>query len=150
MAKQTGIKISLTTFLEFVNASGMSKVNKVKTAIAQYEEYKQSRDYYKYLRDAITECIQKGEDPKNIRKVIEKVPNNRHQNYGVLIESFIKWHKKANPVFASVKCRLWEFQNLEILINPEINVRISNVPYAIKIWFKQDEITNNRITLINH
>ena len=53
--------VTLTTFVDFIAATGTARITRVRAAKAYYEQgYAPERDFYKQLRDRIENCFASG------------------------------------------------------------------------------------------
>src|SRR4051812_9795031 len=80
---RTMVTVSLTTFIDFVSATGTARLTKVRQARKQYEqEWEPTRDFYKPLRDRISRCAAQGWNADNLRKMLADVKDPKKlENY---------------------------------------------------------------------
>jgi hypothetical protein len=144
------IRISLTDFVDFVSKSGSPKITKVRQ-IKSRQDYHPSRDFYKYLRDAIKLYHEENHTDKNtyFRDVLNASPDakkktkftNLTKGYQRFLGTKSISHHESNNV-------IWTQGELEVNVNPELCLTIDNEKHLIKLYFKSDELTKLRIDVI--
>jgi hypothetical protein len=66
--------ITLTTFLDFVAATGTARVRRVRNAKEIYgQAYEPAHDFYKQLRERIEECFDGGWDSQALKRSLRNV-----------------------------------------------------------------------------
>ena len=85
--------ISMTTFVDFVLASGTPRLSVVRKAKAQYEgKYNPGTDFYRDLREAISIGHQQGSPASELDKLALNIENPRKIDlYLECIDSYKRW-----------------------------------------------------------
>ncbi|WP_129125930.1 hypothetical protein [Geomonas oryzae] len=143
-------KMSLTDFVDVVSKSGTPKATKVRSVINR-PKYSPATDFYKPLRDRITDTHQNNLPKASLYKLKQLLTDEKKiKNYPAAIEGYtawwgnktLKWFEPANDTF--------ERHGVSVSVNPELGLLINGVPYLIKLYFKADELTKNRIGIATH
>jgi len=143
----TEILISLTDFVDFVLKTGKPKLTKVKE-IKKRDKYNPARDYWKKLRDGIKLYHKNKKCREDLDQLLEGISNKKESNYTHAVESYkaflgrkeIKWFE---PPYAE-----WKSQSLLIRLNPELGLEINGKKYIIKLYFKDDPISQSKVDSI--
>lgn len=147
--------VSLTTFIDFVSATGTARLTRVRTAKAQYsQDWDPARDFYKLLRDRIHKCAAGGWSADRLKKLLADVTDPKKQeNYETCRAGIVKWagkgSKTVRPYPNSGKV-LWQSGTLQIRVNPELLVRDSSGRRIVKLYFKSDPLSQQKAHLILH
>lgn len=142
------IEISLTDFVEFVIKSGSPKLTIVKQ-IKNRTVYHPSKDYWKKLRDKIQETHSEAKDKDDLDKVIVDITDNsKLRNYKEAILAYKKFLGKKKIKWFNPPFKQWKNSELMIRLNPELGLIINNEKYVVKLYFKAEPITKNRIEII--
>jgi hypothetical protein len=137
------IKLGLTQFLNFANASNYSsKVSALRQIKKQAGSgYTPASDFYKGAREAIL-ASQGSKVPKIITNV------KKQDSYD---ENIVGWNKfVGRKVFLLklVRRKEWVYKDLTIVVNPEIALEIGGVTTFYKLWFKKDPVTKRNAEII--
>jgi hypothetical protein len=142
------IEISLTDFIDFVRKSGSPKLSKVKE-IKSREPYSPATDFYKQLREGITGYHEKNKKKSELDLVIVNLNDKRKvQNYSILIDGYKKFLGKKQIEWFDPPFHHWVINDLDIKINPELGLIFKNKKYIIKLYFKSEKLTKDRISQI--
>lgn len=142
--------VSLTTFIDFVVASGTSRITRVRRAKERYlHPYDPAADFYKRVRNGIVEYHKSG---AALETVLEEVTDKKKRKiYPDCIKGYrkwmgrrqFKWVQPAHPV-------LWESGKLMVRVNPELGLISGDDEYLIKLYFKADELSKSRVDTMLH
>jgi hypothetical protein len=144
-------EISLTEFVDFVIKSGTPKLTAVRHIKAMHaDEYHPMRDYWKTLRDGIVEMHEQGQPKSALDDVVRRVTAaNKRQNYPVLAQAYKKWlGRKSAEWFAPPRAD-WQHSALTVRVNPELGLTLDGKPHLVKLYFKDQKLTKERIALIS-
>src|ERR1700755_1981682 len=85
--------VSLTTFVDFVAASGTTRITRVRNAKTFYAQgYAPERDFYKPLRDRIERCFAAGWSASSLTHALKDVSDpKKTANYEECRTGFITW-----------------------------------------------------------
>ena len=145
--------VSLTTFIDFVAATGTARLTKVRTAKRQYsEEWDPARDFYKPLRDRIQRCAADGWDAANLRKLLADVSDPKKQaNYEACRAGIVKWARSGDKTlrpFPTSGKTAWRSGALEIRVNPELFVQAGGHKRVVKLYFKSDPLSQQKAHVV--
>lgn len=90
-------KISLTTFIDFVNKSGPPRLTCVRQAKKQYEAPDGFQDYWRLLREQIVRVHKENLNLDELDEVLLHVKKaDRKRNYSICIANYKKnfWEKR--------------------------------------------------------
>ena len=145
-------EISMTTFVDFVLASGTQRLTVVKKAKGEYEhDYSPARDFYKALRESIIDLHQQGKPVAGLGSVLNTLKDKRKiDSYAACISSYKGWcGRKRMDWLEGIKAH-WAHGDLIVRVNPELCLRVNDVPYAIKLYFKSDKPSKSRLETMFH
>jgi len=137
--------VSLTTFVDFVCRAGTPKA----TVVRQWkrrQDYNVARDYYKVLRDAIVDHHRKG----TAMPMPSTTPKNKRENYRIITRGHRKWVGRKALRWFNPATDVWTSGQLNVNINPELGLRINGVPHLVKLYFKADKLSKNRVDIVTH
>jgi len=143
-------KMSLTDFVDVVSKSGTPKATKVRSVINR-AKYSPATDFYKPLRDCIVDTHLNDLHKASLYKLNHKLTDEKKmKNYPAAIEGYtawwgnktLKWFEPVNDTF--------ERHGVSVSVNPELGLLINEVPHLIKLYFKADALTKNRIDIATH
>jgi hypothetical protein len=141
-------KISLTDFVDIVSSSGIQKVNKV-LEIKNREDYHPAFDYYKGMREHIIE-VHKNNLPKiQIKQGVSKANHqNKVANYSEIAEAYHSWWGKKDLSWFEPVTGTFERHGVSVSVNPELGLEINGTKHLVKLYFKSDKLTKNRVDMI--
>lgn len=146
--KKSGIEISLTDFVDFVCKTGSTKLTHVRT-IKQRGEYSPATDFYKPLREGIKEIHQCNGSKKELNKILLSLTDpNKIKNYPGAIDGYKKFWGRKDLNFFEPPHRQWEYGKLGIRINPELGLEFNDKFYIVKLYFKSDTLSKNKVEQI--
>ena len=149
------IHISMTTFVDFVVASGTSKLAEVMKAKVRYQTgYDPATDFYTPLREWIltmthlnmigTETL----DP--MRAIFVNLNTRKAHAYQECIAGFTQWWRGKNIVWNKALRSEWTRGHLAIRITPELGVSIRGKPHIITLYFKKAKPSEKRLQVLVH
>lgn len=135
--------------MDFVVSSGAPKLTKVREVKAR-GDYHPAFDFWKTLRDAIGEYHSLGiTDKKYFDRILESVTEeNRKAVYPALIANYKSFLGRKSIQSIPVKKATWQYSQLEVRANPELYLTINNQRHLIKLYFKSEALSKNRIASI--
>lgn len=139
--------ISLTTFVDFVAATGSSKARIVRVARQQQEEYDPRFDFYRQLRRGIREFhFSKQVDKHLLDGIYEDLENERkRKNYAARIASYKTFlGRKVISSFPVARSE-WRHAGLTVRVNPELGLLINGNSGVVKLYFKAKELSSDRV-----
>lgn len=146
--KKASINISLTDFVDFVCKAGSSKLTKVKQ-LKNRGEYSPATDFYRILRDGIIEIHQKRWDPKELKNILVALTDAKKKaNYSTAIDGYKRFWGKKTLIYFTPPSQQWNVGDVNVRINPELGLRIGGKSYVVKLYFKSDKISKDKIDQI--
>lgn len=131
------MKVSVSSFVGFVAASGTDRVTKVAEAKKPYDP---RTDYYKRLRGLVTEALL----TENIRLLdqVPDVPPQKQRAYEACIRGLRLWMKKNDfSVIAPGASSIWTSGDLEVAVNPELLIQVGPDRLQVKLYMKVNKLT---------
>lgn len=139
-------RVSLTTFIDFVNSSGTPKYTRVQEARKQHEEgYRPSHDYWKLLRDRIVDLHRSALPKKTLDSVSNLAHESRRARYREYVRSYKKFLGRKTVAWFSPCMGLWGFEDFKVRVNPELGLVIGDVPFLIKLYFKSPRLAKRKV-----
>lgn len=148
--------ISLTEFIDFMVATGTSRLTKVRQAKCR-EPYDPRTDYWKPLRDGIVAF----HNPANTKgkaqyfnELVAAAHPSKVNAYAEVSDNYKKFLGRKTITKLTVERSTWTHGNLTVRINPEIFLNIDGSRKLIKLYFKQDPLSKAKtdaiLTLMSH
>ncbi|HUV85521.1 MAG TPA: hypothetical protein VMX79_00230 [bacterium] len=150
MAKEEPVEISMTTFINYVISSGTAKITKVRDAKKQYgQKYDPRADFWKGLRDRIEGMHKNGEPKSVLDSFLDTLSDAKKKElYDNNVQGYKRWLGRKKVLWIGPKRGTWAQGGLRIRVNPEIGVNVNGNDHIIKLWFKAEQLSKNRIDLI--
>jgi hypothetical protein len=144
--------VSMTTFLDFTTATGSARVSQLRRAKKGYaQDYSPARDYYKFLREAIEETFEEGWSSKSLKSLLSELPDSRKaEAFEECRKGLTKWVGNKQIICLPRKRVTWSSGSLTVRINPELRLSIAEQPHAIKLYFKGEKISKQRVDVALH
>jgi hypothetical protein len=143
--------ISLTDFVDFVAASGIPKMTKVRE-IKHRPPYERPFDYWRILRQGIEDFhIQKHKDKKKyFDDLLEAMKNGaKCEGYRPLVANYKGYlGKKSFVVVPRTRHMSWKRGELTVRVNPELRVNVNEKPHLIKLYFKSLPLSSSKVQII--
>jgi hypothetical protein len=140
------IDISMTTFVDFVAASGPTRLTVVRNAKKAYGRgYDPRTDYWRPLRKGIAEAFAQGYDSDVLAEAMSAVTDEKKiANYRACAAGLDRW--AGNRTFSPLsRCKeSWTSGDLQLGVNPELCGSIDGTPHAIKLYFKAAPLSKAR------
>ena len=144
-------EVSLTEFVDFVIKSGTPRLTQVRMIRRRHEEgYDPSRDFYRKLRDGIVELHQEGQPKSSLDALAKGIPDrNKRNTYPVLVRAYKKFLGKKQTAWYEPYKTHWEYGKLRVRVNPELGLSINGDDHLIKLYFKDQKLTKDRVAVIS-
>lgn len=143
-------RISLTDFVDIVSSGGTPKANKV-SQIKNRLPYNPAFDFYKPLRDRIIEVHNIGETKEYLKSLMPLISDRKKLTaYPAVIDGYLSWWGKKKFSWFNPPNDLFSFHGIDVSVNPELGLYINGDPYLIKLYFKAERLTKNRVDVIHH
>lgn len=143
-------EISLTRFVDFVSKSGTPKLTVVRTTRKQIDEgYGPEKDFYKGVREAIIAMHRNGASIQRVAGILPGLTDKKKiTHYPALVEGYTTWRDRKGAQWFEPPHTQWKSGGLSVRVNPELGLTIKGTPHLIKLYFKTDQLTKNRIDII--
>jgi hypothetical protein len=146
------MRVSLTSFLDYIAASGTTRLVRVRDAKNQYEQgYAPERDFYGPLRKRIVQTFEEGWNSARLDELLAEVDDpKKQQHYAACRKGIRKWagvSGKKSYEWAEPKRAIWKTGDLEVNVSPELWVAVDSEPEIVKLYFKADPLSQQRVTL---
>lgn len=145
-------KVSLTQYLNFTSAvSTSARINAVKR-IKYSSAYSPATDYWKPVRDTIKKYHQDGLEVDYLRSVLKKnYPDDKIRNYTRVINKYSSFIKNKDIEYFDAGSSYFKIsEDLTILTNPELGLKIDGKRYFLKNWYKvpskKNSVTKKQIS----
>jgi hypothetical protein len=143
-------RISLTDFVDIVSKSGTPKANKIREVKGR-PAYDPTTDYYKQCRDWIISTHAGGHPRTHLHDLFSTLTNpKKDKHFNALMDGYKKWWGKTALDWFIPPSSLYSAHGVEVSVNPELGLMISGKPHLIKLYFKAEGITKNRIETVTH
>lgn len=144
--------ISMTTFVDFVLASGTKRLTCVRRAKKDYKQkYDPARDFYRLLRDTIINMHEELKAPEILDELIRTQNNPRKiLPYKECIDAYKQWCKRKQIEWIGKYNVVWTNSKLTVRVNPELGIRINGTPHVIKLYFKGEQPSKRRLETMFH
>lgn len=111
-------------------------------------KYEPQQDYYLQLRTRLISLLRKNIPLNELENIIGNISERKTGNYTTLIEniqSFLngKRYKWVEPIKNEI-----DYSGLTIKVNPEIGLELDGTMYYIKMYFKQKEISIQKVSIL--
>jgi hypothetical protein len=139
------MRITFTTFIDFVLATPGNRVGVVREARRQYGGgYRPFVDPYGSLRDGIVQAMREGRPPSVLKKL--EPPEDMKESWTECIDGLSKFVGRRKMMWRPCPKRIeWTSSGLSVSVNPELYVVIGGDPHLIKLYFKKDKMSKVRI-----
>lgn len=142
------ITISLTDFVDFAIKSGSPKLTKVRQ-LKSRPPYKPAHDFWRPLREEIVELHRLGRSKGDLDTFLSRLTDQKKRgNYARCVKGYKKFLGRRQVQWFDPPSSDWRPEGLRIKINPEIGLQIAGDPHVIKLYFKKEKLSKNRVEII--
>lgn len=141
--------VSLTDFVIFILKSGTPRLTHVK-ALINRPPYKPATDYYKTLREAVTQFHQAGStDWLILEQAADRhVAGREGSKAPARIEAYRRFLGRKSVTWFEPPRTEWIFEELTVRLNPELGLVINGTPNVIKLYWKEERLSKRQIEMI--
>lgn len=145
-------EISLTTFVDFVLASGTQRLTCVKKAKVDYRrDYDPARDFYRLLRDAIVAMHEEAKPKEVLDGLLGTLTDHKKTlAYRECVVAYKQWCGRKQFEWVGKCTTNWTDASLTVRVNPELGLRINGTLYGIKLYFKGENPSKRRLETMFH
>lgn len=143
--------ISLTDFVDFVIKSGTPKLTKVRE-IKNRGDYDPAWDFWKQLREGIQNFHRAGgKDKTALNDILDTAKKNPKKigRYSAAIKGYKKFLGQKNVRWFDPPSGDWSYDRLSVKVNPELGLKIDGTRYLVKLYFKDEAPTKNRLEIVS-
>ena len=148
MSVVTPIRITLTTFVDFLTASPRARHGVIKRSIRFLDDDADfaAKAYYLSLRHGVVAMF-KSDDPSHLQRAVQTAHPGRKPNYLACQTGIMRWFRgrRRRIEWTGVDPRTWTHGGLEVRVTPELGLRIDGERYVIKLVFKDEEYDQTRV-----
>lgn len=140
--------IPFASFIDFVLTSGTGKLTQVK----QLKQGQNERvtDFYRPLREAIVDMHVTGLDTAVLDGLVETLIDPREKRiFPKLVEGYKKFLRQGKMTWFEPPLRDYPLGPLSVRVNPEVGLLIDGRPHAIKLYFRGDPLSPQRVMVSN-
>ena len=142
--------ISLTDFVDFVAASGVPKMTKVRE-IKYRPDYERMFDYWRILREGIVGFhAQEAKDKaKYFDDLLGEMTNGaKREGYRPLVANYKGYIGRKRFVSIPVpRHMVWKRGELIVRVNPELRLNVNENPQLIKLYFKGVPLSKSKVAI---
>lgn len=143
-------QISLTDFVDVVSRSGTPKANKV-TLIKNRLPYNPAFDFYKAIREHIVSTHKLSNPKSKLANIMGVLTDPKKTTvYPDIVAGYNKWWGKKKLAWFDPPTGLFSKHDIDVSINPELGLDINGKKHLVKLYFKADKLTKNRVDIITH
>ena len=144
------IDVSLTDFVDFSIKAGTPKLTKVR-ALRERGDYHPATDYWKPLRERIPEAHEAGVfDIKQLVSFAKNYPDAKKvERYQAAVAGYRKFLGKKSAGWFSPPKAVWSPSRLRVRINPEIGLVLGERRLVLKLYFKTDKLSQQRVDVLS-
>jgi len=140
----------MTDFVDFVSSMGSPKATKVKQ-LKNRPEYHPSIDFYKPLRDGITNIHIQNRERDSLNQILNSLADKKKfSNYSELIAGYSKWWGRKEILWIGTNSDLFSFNGVDISVNPELGVTVNGQEYLIKLYMKNEPLNTYRVRVLTY
>jgi hypothetical protein len=141
--------ISLTDFVDFVTRTGNPRLTKVRQVRGR-GAYHPAFDFWRGLRQAIVSFHKKGgKDLAILDRAVKTATDPRKRAlFPVAVENYKRFIEKKRIQWFDPPKESWQVGGLVVRINPELGLRFDGQSYVIKLNFREEELTKQKIEVI--
>lgn len=140
--------VPFSNFIDFVLASGVNKITQVRHLKQGRDDL--SSDFYRPLLEAIVDMHVKGLDTSVLDALAETAIDPRERRiFPKLVNGYKKFLQQGKMTWFEPPIRDYPLGPLGVRVDPEIGLLIDGRPHAIKLYFRGDPLSPQRIVVVN-
>ncbi len=140
--------ISLSYFVDFVLTSGTGKL----TSVKQLKQGKDERfsDFYRPVREAIVDMHEKGLDTAVLDDLLSSLVDPREKRiFPKVANGYRKFLRQGKVTWFEPPMRDYPLGPISVRVNPEVGLLVDGRPHAIKLYFRGDPLSPQRVMVVN-
>lgn len=140
------ISLSLTNFLNFVTKTGIQKLRFVEQ-IKRDEQF----DFYGPLREHIKRVHKTNQPKKDLEIVLQGIANKQKAKcYPPVVKGYQKFWGRKKLEWIEPPKSIWQHADIVVNVAPEVGLVIDGEVHVLKLYFRQERLTKERVCAINH
>jgi hypothetical protein len=141
------IRISMTSFADFVVCDSLGQFAKVRAIQKQYErEYFPGADFWSRFQQGVETILSNGGRPADLDGIYQSARHNRGSQYDSGCKGFRKfWGKQKIELAGTPQVATWDHGRLQVRVNPEWILRINGELVVVKMHLKKNLLLNQRL-----
>jgi len=144
------LEISLTDFVDFVISSGTPRVTKVRD-LKYRPAYDPRFDFWKPLREAIEDFHKTGRPLQWLQqRATGQTDRKKQARYPAAFEGYERFLGHRSMAWFKPPAAPWSQSGVSVKVNPELGLKINGVPHVLKLYFKADKLSKNKVDVITH
>lgn len=143
------MEVSLSDFVDFILKSGTTRLSHVR-ALVKRPAYSPATDYYKTLREAVTQFHQTGSNDWSILQAAadRHVAGREGSKAPARLEAYRRFLGRKTVTWFEPPRAEWQFEELTVRLNPELGLTINGLPVVIKLYWKEEKLTRRQVEMI--
>lgn len=143
------MEVSLTDFVDFILKSGTTRLSHVR-ALVRRPAYNPATDYYKTLREAVTQFHQSGSSDWTIlqQAADRHVAGREGSKAPARLEAYRRFLGRNAVTWFEPPRTEWRFEELTVRLNPELGLTTNGSPIVIKLYWKEEKLTKRQVEMI--
>lgn len=143
------IGVSLTDFIDFAIRVGSPKQTKVAQVKAR-GPYSPAVDFWKPLRELLQQRHEEGNlSRKSLELFAQRQSDPKKRNrYPGAVAGYIKFLGRKDVRWFVPPKGVWQPSRLSVSVNPELGLTIGGEDYVIKLYFKDEKLSKQRVDLV--
>jgi hypothetical protein len=140
--------VQLPSFLDFVLNAGTGRVSLIKQLKAGHDA--RAVDFYKPVREAIVDMHERGVGTDALDALVVSLADPRERRiFPKVVHGYKKFLRQGKMTWFEPPYRAYPLGPLTVGVNPEVGLLIDGRPHVIKLYFRGDPITPQRVMLTN-
>jgi len=141
-------QLSLTDFVDIALRAGTPKLTKVRE-IKHRPKYEPATDFWRPLRMNIIEAHEGNRGVSHLSKSMVGLNDQKKKTaYPPLVEAYKKWWGRKTYEWFKPPTGVWTSGTVAVSVNPELGLRADGQEWIVKLYFKGDKLTKNRLDVI--
>lgn len=140
------VSVSTQEFVDFVLTSGTGRLTQVK----QVKAGVRVADFYLPMREAIVDMHRSGLAEDVLDDLLSSLIDPRERRiFPKVVNGYKKFLRQGKTAWFEPPMRDYSMGPLSVRVNPEIGLLIDGRPHAIKLYFRNDPLSPQRIVVTN-
>ncbi len=102
-------------------------------------------DYWKPLRDRMARMHRRDEPMTVLDDLCADVPERKKQRYRTAVAVYKRFLRNKTLHWFAPPKSTWRHGDLAVRINPELGLIINGTPHLIKLYFREERLTKDKV-----